>query len=79
MSPAPFDTMTGGKKHRCSKKNRCSKASCKTCNKMGGMSLGGIIREALVPFGLYTLQKKTQRRRRSSKKQMKKGRKTRRR
>jgi hypothetical protein len=42
------------------------------------MGLGSVIREAVVPFGLYALQKKTQRKHRGSKKYMGKSRKSRR-
>ena len=61
-------SLTGGRKKRSSKKRGRTK---KGCNKKGGMGFGGVIREALVPFGLYALQKRTQRRRNSSKKHMK--------
>jgi len=46
--------------------------------KKGGMGFGAVIKEALVPFGIFALQKRTHRRR-HSKKAAKKSRKTRRR
>ena len=35
---------------------------------MGGIGLGAVIKEALVPFGLFAVQKRTQRRRSDKKK-----------
>jgi len=46
--------------------------------KKGGMGFGAVIKEALVPFGIFALQKRTHRRR-HNKKAAKKSRKTRRR
>ena len=50
-SPAPF---TGGKKSRRTVKRRSAKRG-----KYGGFM--GILKEAIVPFGIYTLQKRSQR------------------
>ena len=72
-SPAPF---VGGKKSRrgskrCGSKRRSSKrggfkkrsskkrGSKKRSSKRGGFM--GVLKEAIVPFGLYTLQKRSQR------------------
>ena len=65
-----MSSLTGGSKKKTKRRNK------KGCNKKGGMGFGGVIREALVPFGLYALQKRTQRRRSGSKKHMKRSRKT---
>ena len=59
-------SLTGGKKRRNARFSR--KGAYK---KRGGMGLGSVVREAVVPFGLYALQKRTQRRRNFSKKNMK--------
>lgn len=67
-----MSSLTGGSK----KKTKTKRRNKKGCNKKGGMGFGGVIREALVPFGLYALQKRTQRRRSGSKKHMKRSRKT---
>jgi len=67
-----MSSLTGGSKKKTKTKGRTKKG----CNKKGGMGFGGVIREALVPFGLYALQKRTQRRRSGSKKHMKRSRKT---
>ena len=67
-----------GKKHR----RRRSKRAGSNCNKggsamgrsraaRGGMmapGLGAVIKEALVPFGLFAMQKRTQRKKHSGKK-----------
>lgn len=70
----PSGEMTGGgrrKKRRMSKSKKggfsCYKKSHKKKSarrrKKGGMSgVGGVVREALVPFGLYALTKRQQRR-----------------
>jgi len=65
-------SLTGGKKRRNARFSR--KGAYK---KRGGMGLGSVVREAVVPFGLYALQKKTQRKHRGSKKYMGKSRKSR--
>lgn len=61
-----------------SKSRRARRAGSSHKVKKGGMGFGAVIKEALVPFGLFALQKRTHRRR-HSKKTAKKGRKTRRR
>jgi hypothetical protein len=66
------NSLTGGKK-RTTRRRRRSKKAGSSCNLKGGMGFTHIIREALVPFGLYSLQKRTQRR--GSKKYMGKSRK----
>ena len=68
-----MNSLTGGRKKQASKrKSKSTKGRAKIgCNKKGGMGFAGVIREALVPFGLYALQKRTQRRRNFSKKYMK--------
>ena len=52
--------MTGGKR-----RSRRAKKAGSSCGmrKKGGMAMGmgAMVREALVPFGLYSLQKRTQR------------------
>ena len=72
--------LVGGKKKsraaRRSRRTRRAGSSHKV--KKGGMGFGAVIKEALVPFGLFALQKRTHRRR-HNKKTAKKGRKTRRR
>jgi hypothetical protein len=55
------NSLTGGKKRKSYR--RRSKKAGSSCGLKGGMGFTHIIREALVPFGLYTLQKRTQRRR----------------
>lgn len=55
------NSLTGGKKINSCRRRRSKKAG--SCGLKGGMGFTHIIREALVPFGLYTLQKRTQRRR----------------
>ena len=65
------DSLTGGKKRKSVRRRRSKKAG--SCGLKGGMGFAHIIREALVPFGLYSLQKRTQRRK--SKKYMGKSRK----
>lgn len=55
--PMPMP-QNGGKKHKKSVKKNGRKGKC------GGsmvVSLGHVVREALVPFGLYTLKKRQQR------------------
>jgi hypothetical protein len=66
------DSLTGGKKIKSVRRRRSKKAG--SCGLKGGMGFTHIIREALVPFGLYSLQKRTQRRK--SKKYVKKSRKS---
>ena len=65
-------SLTGGKKRRNTRRSR--KGAYK---KRGGMGLGSVVREAVVPFGLYALQIRTQRKHRGSKKYMRKSRKSR--
>jgi len=55
------NSLTGGKRKTLRRKRRSKKAGS-SCGLKGGMGFTHIIREALVPFGLYTLQKRTQRR-----------------
>ena len=71
-----MSSLTGGSKKKPNTKTKTNRRNKKGCNKKGGMGFGGVIREALVPFGLYALQKRTQRRRSGSKKHMKRSRKT---
>ena len=73
------NSLTGGKKRAGSKKRTARRRRSKkagSCGLTGGMGFTHIIREALVPFGLYALQKRSQRRR--SKKYAEKTRKSRR-
>ena len=64
--------MMGGKKHRSvsSKKSRSRRAhsSHRRTAKKGGMgaSFGAIIQEAIVPFGIFAWQKRSQRNKKSS-------------
>lgn len=53
-------SLTGGRKKR-SRRSTSRANSKKRHYKKGGMALGGIVRDALVPFGLYALQKRSQR------------------
>ena len=61
-------SMTGGKKmsKKHSKKSRRTRKAGSSCgsrkSKKGGMGFAGVIHEALVPFGLFALQKRKQRR-----------------
>jgi len=85
-----MDTMLGGKRksrrsraRSASKSKRARRAgsSYKNCKKGGmGMGFGSVIKEALVPFGLFALQKRTHRRRHAKKeRKSRKSRRTRRR
>ena len=52
--------MTGGKRR--SRRAKKAGSSCGMSKKGGmAMGMGAMVREALVPFGLYSLQKRTQR------------------
>ena len=50
-----------------SKSRRARRAGSSHKVKKGGMGFGAVIKEALVPFGLFALQKRTHRRRTASK------------
>ena len=64
--------MTGGRKHprknktmkRTKKCHKCHKKTCK-CKKTRGKK-GGILQNAIVPFGLLALHKRTQKRHKHS-------------
>jgi hypothetical protein len=81
----PF-TMGGGKRkslaarrsRSASRSRRARMAGSSHKVKKGGMGFGAVIKEALIPFGIFALQKRTHRRR-HNKKAAKKSRKTRRR
>ena len=67
-------TQTGGKKKgkkTHTKKHKRSKKGSGHCNKggsqKGGLGLGGIIREAMVPFGLLFFQKSLSKKKTASK------------
>ena len=66
----PSSPMMGGKRRRSkgsmkSKKSRRSHSSRRHSVKKGGMGLGfgAVLQEAIVPFGLFAWQKKSQKRR----------------
>lgn len=88
MGNHTMSAMLGGKKksrrtkaRSVSKSRRARRAgSYHKKAKKGGMSFGAVVKEALVPFGLFALQKRTHRRRHSkSSKSSRKSRRTRRR
>ena len=65
---ASSGTIVGGRRHRRHRRRRGSSHTRKQSRKqrggfLHGMGLAATIKEALVPFGLFALQKRTQRRR----------------
>jgi len=65
---ASSGTIVGGRRHRRNRRRRGSSHTRKHLRKqkggfLHGMGLAATIKEALVPFGLFALQKRTQRRR----------------
>ena len=64
LEPSPV-SLSGGRRHR---RHRRSRRGSRTRKQRGGfldgVGLAATIKEALVPFGLFALQKRTQRRRR---------------
>ncbi len=64
LQPSPV-SLSGGRRHR---RSRRSRRGSRTRKQRGGflhgVGLAATIKEALVPFGLFALQKRTQRRRR---------------
>ena len=63
LEPSPV-SLSGGRRHR---RHRRSRRGSRTRKQRGGfldgVGLAATIKEALVPFGLFALQKRTQRRR----------------
>ena len=64
LEPSPV-SLSGGRRHR--RRHRRSGRGSRTRKQRGGflhgVGLAATIKEALVPFGLFALQKRTQRRR----------------
>ena len=64
LEPSPV-SLSGGRRYR---RHRRSRRGSRTRKQRGGfldgVGLAATIKEALVPFGLFALQKRTQRRRR---------------
>ena len=68
LEPSPV-SLSGGRRHRRHRRSRGGSRTRKHSRKQRGGFLDGVglaatIKEALVPFGLFALQKRTQRRRR---------------
>ena len=70
LEPSPV-SLSGGRRHRRHRRHRRSRGGSRTRKHsrkqrggfLDGVGLAATIKEALVPFGLFALQKRTQRRR----------------
>jgi hypothetical protein len=68
---SPLPMMMGGKKRRSSSKkskSRRAHSSHRRSSKKGGMGagFGAVLQQAIVPFGIFAWQKRSQRNKRSS-------------
>lgn len=61
----PMPQGGGGKKSTSKKCTKCGKRHQKGCAKKSMRKKGGFLGKAIVPFGLFALQKRSQRRNRS--------------
>lgn len=66
-------TLKGGsrKKHRSVKRRRSTRRKTNRRRSNKGGFVGGILEQAIVPFGLFALQKKMQNRKKTSKRKRK--------
>ena len=65
LEPSPV-SLSGGRRHRRSRRSgRGSRTRKQRGGFLHGVGLAATIKEALVPFGLFALQKRTQRRRKN--------------